>query len=131
MPDERVLLIAERLLGLTSSGRQRWQAVAPPEDADAEWVPAEFGTRLEQGGAVIESRTPEGRYPYRLVLYDLAGAEVGKVESGSDAESWLGDGEADAWEVTLKDLYAAARHTAVDADAALDGMLEELQRRAK
>ena len=121
--------IAERLLGLTAAGKQRWQAVARPDDVDDDWQPAEFGTRLEQGGATIASRRPEGRYPYSLTLYDLGGVEVGELETGSDAESWLGDGEADAWEITLRDLYAAARGSAVDVDAALDGMLEELRRR--
>ena len=129
MPDERVLDIAERLLALTTAGRQRWTAVAAPEEADDDWQPNEFATRMEQGGAVVGSRAPDGRYPYSLTLYDLAGVEIGRLETGSDAESWLGDGRADAWEVTLCDLYAAARDSAVDVDAALDGMLAELQRR--
>ena len=129
MPDDRVLAIAARLLQLTTAELQRWQAVAPPEDAEPEWMPAEFGTRMELGGAVISSRAPEGRYPYDFALYDLAGVEVGRLETGSDADSWFGDGEADAWEVVLQDLYAAARASAVDVDAALDGMLSELQRR--
>lgn len=129
MADARVQSIAEHLLGITKSGKQRWLAVAPSKDAPQDWQPAEFATRLEQGGAAIESRKAEGRYPYKLSLFDLSGAEVGSLETGSDAESWLGDGEADAWEITLCDLYAAARGTAVDTDAALDGMLSELQRR--
>ena len=59
----------------------------------------------------------------------VGGADVASVETGEDAEQWLGDREADPWETVLHDLYAAAREAAVDADATLDSVLDELRKR--
>ena len=118
MPDERLVRIAERLLALTTEGKLRWQ---PAESG--------FSTRLASGSATVGAATAEGRYPYELRLQDGARGEVGRLVTGDDAELWLGDREADPWEATLHDLYAAARRSAVDADAAIAAMLDELERR--
>lgn len=125
MPDERLLTIAQRLLALTGDAKLRWQPAGKPEDGPA----STFMTRLASGSAAITAATPQGRYPYELRLLDTARSEVGRVVTGDDAELWLGDREAEPWEVTLKDLYAAARGSAVDSDAALNAMLAELERR--
>jgi hypothetical protein len=81
------------------------------------------------GTLTISSDKPEGRYPYTLRVKAAGGAEVAQLESGQDAELWLGDREAEPWETTLHDLYAAARASTVDADAALDAILDELRPR--
>ncbi len=121
MPDERLVSIARRLQALTAEGKLRWQPVR--EDAAA------FAARLGTGSATIRAADPQGRYPYRLELHDVHGAGVGALETGQDAERWLGDREADPWEVAVRDLYAAARGSAVKPDAALDAILDELENR--
>ena len=122
MPDDRLVTIAQRLLTLTREGKLRWQPGGKPGDGPA----ASFGARLASGTAVVASSDPEGRYPYTLKLLDPHGAELGHLETGEDAERWLGDGEADPWEQTVCGLYAAARGVA---GGALDAMLTELENR--
>ena len=125
MPDDRLLAIAHRLLALTQEGKLRWQPTGNPADGPA----ASFGARLGSGSAVVGSSDPDGRYPYTLRLLDVHGSELGLLETGEDAERWLGDGEADPWEQTVCRLYAAAREGAVGSDSALDTILSELENR--
>lgn len=123
------MTIAGRLLALTRAGRQRWQATPRPGDAGEEWQPREFLTSLEHGTALISSRQPEGHFPYVLRVVGPGGQEAARLETGQDAESWLGDREADAWEQQLAGLYAAAREATLHSDAALDAILAELAAR--
>ena len=131
MPDDRLVAIAERLLGLTRSGRLRWQAPARPRDAEEGWLPRAFSTRLPKGTVVIESEDPEGRYPYVLRVLDTVGQEVGRLETGHDAERFLGDGQADPWEQTIHELYAEARKSAVNPEVVLDALIEALDQWAE
>ncbi len=126
VPEERLLKIAERLLELTRSGRLRWQPPGRPKDADEDWQPRMFTTRLPKGAVSVESAAPEGRYPYLLRVQDAVGQEVARLETGQDAEKFLGDREADAWEVRLRDVYAEARRSAVNPEVVLDSLLEAL-----
>jgi hypothetical protein len=126
MPHDRLVAIADRLLDLTRSGRLRWQAPARPRDAEDGWESRSFATRLPKGTVVVESAAAEGRYPYGFRVLDTAGAEVGRLETGQDAERFLGDGEADPWELTIHDLYAEARKSAVNPEAVLDSLIEAL-----
>ena len=131
MPDDRLLKIAERLLELTRSGRLRWQPPGRPKDADDDWQPRTFSTRLPKGAVSVESAAPEGRYPYLLRVQDAVGQEVARLETGQDAEKFLGDREADAWEVILHDVYAEARRSAVNPEVVLDSLLEALDQWAE
>ena len=126
MPDDRLLKIAERLLELTRSGRLRWQPAGRPKEAEDDWQPSTFSTRLPKGAVTIESADPAGRYPYLLRVQDAVGQEVSRLETGQDAERFLGDREADAWEASLHDLYAEARRSAVNPEAVLDALIEAL-----
>ena len=125
MPDDRLVAITERLLALTKEGKLRWQPAGKPGEGPA----SSFGARLASGTAVVASSDPDGRYPYSLRIFDDHGADLGRLETGEDAERWLGDGEADPWEQTVCGLYAAARGVAVAPEAALDAMLNELKSR--
>ena len=131
MPDDRLLKIAERLLELTRSGRLRWQPPARPKEAEEDWQPRTFSTRLPKGAVTVESGAPEGRYPYLLRVQDAVGQEVARLETGQDAEKFLGDREADAWEVTLRDVYAEARKSAVNPEVVLDALIEALDQWAE
>jgi hypothetical protein len=128
-PDPRLVTIGGRLLALTRAGRQRWQATPRPGDTGDEWQPREFQTGLEHGTALIASRDPEGHFPYVLRIVDPMGQEAARLETGQDAESWLGDREADAWEQGLADLYATAREATLHSEAAVDAILSELAAR--
>lgn len=126
-PDQRLATIAARLLERTVAGRQRWQAAPRPSDAAADWKPREFQTRLEHGTALTSSAAPEGRFPYALRVIDPLGHEAGRLATGEDAEAWLGDREAEGWERTLADLYAAVRKSTLHSDEAVDAILAELE----
>lgn len=126
MPQERLVTIASRLLDITKSGKLRWQPASRPKDADEGWQPASFSTRLPKGAVTVHSEDPEGRYPYELRVLDTAGQEVARLETGQDAERFLGDGEADPWEQTVRDLYAEARRSAVQPEVVLDAVIEAL-----
>jgi hypothetical protein len=126
LPDDRLLKIAERLLELTGSGRLRWQPSGRPEEGEENWQPRTFGTRLPKGSVTVESADPAGHYPFVLRVQDAIGQEVARMETGQDAEKFLGDREADPWEATLHDLYAAARKSAVDPEVVLDSLIEAL-----
>lgn len=126
MPRDRLITIADRLLGLTRGGRLRWQPAARPKDADETWQPSSFSTRLPKGAVVIESSAPAGRYPYLIRALDTAGQEVARLETGQDAERFLGDREADPWERTVADLYAEAKRSAVNPEVVLDALIEAL-----
>ena len=126
MPDDRLLKIAQRLLELTRSGRLRWQPAPRPKEAEDDWQPQAFGTRLPKGSVSVESSSPEGRYPYVLRVQDAVGQEVARLETGHDAEKFLGDREADAWEAMLHDVYAEARKSAVNPEVVLDSLIEAL-----
>ena len=129
MADDRLQDLATRLLDLTRADKARWAAEAAPEDAPEDWQPRSFTTAVADATVTIASERPEGRYPYSLRVSGVGGADVASVETGEDAEQWLGDREADPWETVLHDLYAAAREAAVDADATLDSVLDELRKR--
>ena len=130
VPDPRLTAATTSLAELTRSGKLRWAPVPPAKgDPDGESQARAFTTRLTSGAAVVSSAKPEGRYPYELRLTDPAGTEIGRLETGQDAEQWLGDREADPWEQAVCELYGAARAAAVRPDAALDAMLEELEGR--
>ena len=131
MPEQRLLTIADRLLELTRAGRLRWQPPARPRDAQEDWQPRSFSTRLPKGTVVIESDAPEGRYPYLLRVQDAVGQEVSRLETGHDAERFLGDREADPWEAKLHDLYAEARRSAVNPEVVLDALIEALDQWAE
>jgi hypothetical protein len=131
MPQDRLIAIADRLLGLTRSGRLRWQAPARPRDAGDDWQPRSFSTRLPKGTVVVESEDPDGRYPYLMRVQDTVGQEVARLETGQDAERFLGDREADAWEQTVHDLYAEARKSAVNPEVVLDALIEALDQWAE
>lgn len=131
MPDDRLLAIADRLLGLTRSGRLRWQPPVRPRDAEEGWRPRSFSTRLPKGSVILESENAEGRYPYVLQVLDSIGQEVGRLETGQDAERFLGDREADAWEQTIHELYAEARRSAVNPEVVLDSLIEALDQWAE
>ena len=131
MPDDRLLKIAQRLLELTRSGRLRWQPATRPKDAGEDWQPRVFSTRLPKGAVSVESAAVEGRYPYVLRVQDAVGQEVARLETGQDAEKFLGDREADAWEATLHDVYAEARRSAVNPEVVLDALLEALDQWAE
>jgi hypothetical protein len=126
MPHDRLVTIAQRLLDLTKAGRLRWQPMARPEGEEGEWQSSEFATRLPKGTVVVDSADAQGRYPYGMKVLDTAGAEVARLETGQDAERFLGDGEADPWEVTIHDLYAEARRSAVNPEVVLDAVIEAL-----
>jgi hypothetical protein len=126
MPHDRLVTIAQRLLDLTKAGRLRWQPMARPEGEEGEWQSSEFATRLPKGTVVVDSADAPGRYPYGMKVLDTAGAEVARLETGQDAERFLGDGEADPWEVTIHDLYAEARRSAVNPEVVLDAVIEAL-----
>jgi hypothetical protein len=130
VPDERLTSATLRLAELTRSGKLRWAPVAPSEDEqEGEPQASAFTTRLTSGAAVVSSAKPEGRYPYELRLTDASGMLIGRLETGQDAEQWLGDREAEPWEMALHDLYAIVRNAAVHADASLEAILSELDRR--
>lgn len=129
MPDPRLVTAASRLLELTRAGKLRWAPEVPPKDAPGDWRPAAFSTQVAEGTLTIASDRSEGRYPYELRVTGPGGADLGRLESGQDAELWLGDREAEPWETTLHDLYAAARDSTVNADATLDAILDELGER--
>ncbi len=131
MTDPRLLTIAERLLELTRSGRLRWQPAARPREAGEDWQPHSFTTRLPKGAVTVESAAPEGRYPYAMRVQDTVGQEVSRLETGQDAEKFLGDREADAWETTLHDVYAEARRSAVNPEVVLDALIEALDQWAE
>ena len=131
MPEDRLLRIAERLLELTRSGRLRWQPSGRPEETEDDWQPRTFATRLPKGAVSVESAAPEGRYPYLLRVQDAVGQEVARLETGQDAEKFLGDREADAWETTLRDVYAEARKSAVNPEVVLDALIEALDQWAE
>jgi hypothetical protein len=126
MPDQRLLTIADRLLELTRSGRLRWQPPTRPKDAAEDWQPRAYSTRLPKGTVVVESEDPEGRYPYVLRVLDAVGQEVSRLETGQDAERFLGDREADAWEQSIHDLFGEARRSAVNPEVVLDSLIEAL-----
>lgn len=126
MSHDRLITIADRLLGITQSGRLRWQPGARPKDAEDGWQPRSFSTRLPKGTVVVESADPDGRFPYSLRVLDTAGQEVARMETGHDAERFLGDGEADPWEQTVADLFAQARKSAVNPEVVLDALIEAL-----
>ena len=126
MPRDRLVAIAERLLDITRSGKLRWQPASRPKDAEDGWQPSSFSTRLPKGAVTIQSEDPQGRYPYELRVLDTAGQEVARLETGQDAERFLGDGEAEAWEQTLHDLYAEALRSAVNPEVVLDALIEAL-----
>ena len=125
------MTIAERLLDLTRSGRLRWQPTARPRDAEEDWQPHTFSTRLPKGTVVVESADPEGRFPYLLRVQDTVGQEVARLETGQDAERFLGDREADAWEQSIHDLYAEAKRSAVNPEVVLDAVIEALDQWAE
>jgi hypothetical protein len=129
MPDQRLVDLASRLLELTRAGKVRWTPEAKPDEAPDEWQAASFSTVVADATVTVTSDSPDGRYPYRLRATGVGGAQVARLETGQDAEQWLGDREADPWESTLRDLYAAAREASVHADATLEAILEELQNR--
>lgn len=131
MPDERLLTIADRLLGLTRSGRLRWQPPTRPKDAAEDWQPRSFSTRLPKGAVVVESGHPDGRYPYVLRVQDTVGQEVARLETGQDAERFLGDREAEAWEQAIHDLYGEAKRSAVNPEVVLDALIEALDQWAE
>lgn len=131
MTDPRLLTIAERLLEVTGAGRLRWQPAPRPKDAADDWQPRSFTTRLPKGAVTVESAAPEGRYPYVMRVQDTVGQEVSRVETGHDAERFLGDREADAWEATIHDLYAQARRSAVNPEVVLDALIEALDQWAE
>lgn len=131
MSDDRVLKIAERLLEVTRSGKLRWQPGTRPKDAGEDWQPSSFGTRLPKGTVLVDSDSPEGRYPYVLRVLDTVGQEVSRLETGQDAERFLGDREADAWEQTVQELYAEARRSAVNPEVVLDALIEALDQWAE
>ena len=116
--DERLIDIARRLTELTRDGKLRWQGSG-----------TEYGTSLQSGKVVVTANRPEGRYPYVLRVSDRTGTEVGAVETGQDAEQFLGDGEAEPWEVAICELYAAARESADARSAGIEAILAELARR--
>jgi hypothetical protein len=124
--DERLVTIAARLLERTTAGRQRWQATPRPKDAP-DGPPREFQTRLEHGTAVISSAHAEGRFPYVLRIIDPMGVEAAHLETGEDAESWLGDREAEGWEDSLAKLYAAIRDSTLHSDTSVDAILRDLE----
>ena len=126
MPEDRLLKIADRLLELTRSGRLRWQPAARPKEAGEDWQPSTFGTRLPKGAVTVESDDPAGRYPYLMRVQDAVGQEVSRLQTGHDAEKFLGDREADPWEVTLRELYGEARKSAVNPEVVLDSLIEAL-----
>jgi hypothetical protein len=131
MPQERLVAIADRLLVVTRSGRLRWQPQARPKDAEEGWQPRSFSTRLPKGTVVVESEDPEGRYPYVLRVQDTVGQEVARMETGQDAERFLGDREAEAWEQAVHELYAEARKSAVNPEVVLDALIEALDQWAE
>ena len=126
MSDERLLTIAARLLDLTRTGKLRWQPPARPKDAPEDWQARSFTTRLPKGTVVVESADPEGRYPYVLRVQDTVGQEVARLETGQDAERFLGDREADDWEQSIHDLFAEAKRSAVNPEVVLDALIEAL-----
>jgi hypothetical protein len=126
MPHERLVTIAERLLQITRSGRLRWQPGPRPKDAEDGWQPRSFSTRLPKGTVVVESDEPQGRYPYVLRVLDTVGQEVARLETGQDAERFLGDREADPWEQSVHDLYAEAKRSSVNPEVVLDALIEAL-----
>ena len=129
MADDRLHAVATRLLELTRSDKARWAAEPAPDDAPEDWQPRAFTTAVADATVTIASAKAEGRYPYSLRVSGVGGTDVASIETGEDAEQWLGDREADPWEAVLHDLYAAAREAAVDADATLDAVLDELRKR--
>ena len=131
MPHERLLTIADRLLDLTKGGRLRWQPGVRPKDAEEGWQPRSFSTRLPKGTVVVESADPEGRFPYLLRVQDTVGQEVARLETGQDAERFLGDREADAWEQKVADLYGEAKRSAVNPEVVLDALIEALDQWAE
>ena len=131
MTDQRLLTIADRLLALTKSGRLRWQPAVRPKDATDDWQPHSFTTRLPKGAVAIESDHPDGRYPYVLRVQDTVGQEVARLETGQDAERFLGDREAEPWEQAIHDLYAEAKRSAVNPEVVLDALIEALDQWAE
>jgi hypothetical protein len=127
--DDRLDDLASRLLELTKSDKARWTAEPAPDDAPEDWQPRSFTTAVADATVTIASEKPEGRYPFSLRVSGVGGTDVASIETGEDAEQWLGDREAEPWEAVLHDLYAAAREAAVDADATLDSVLGELRKR--
>jgi hypothetical protein len=131
MPHDRLVTIAGRLLEVTRSGRLRWQPASRPKEPADDWQPRAFSTRLPKGTVVVESESPEGRYPYVLKVQDAVGQEVARLETGQDAERFLGDREADAWEQTVHDLFAEARRSAINPEVVLDALIEALDQWAE
>lgn len=131
MPEERLLKIVDRLLELTRAGRLRWQPPARPKDAPEDWLPRSFATRLPKASVMVESEHPSGRYPYVVRVQDTVGQEVGRLETGQDAERFLGDREADAWEQAVHELYAEAKRSAFAPEVVLDSLIEALDQWAE
>lgn len=106
---------AETLLVRTRSGRMRW---TPSPDLKS------FLFEGSRAVVSIRSNDGDGTWPFVLELIDPALGVVESLMSGW-ASGEYGD-EAQPWNATLDDLYAAARSNALDLEAIMTSLLADV-----
>jgi hypothetical protein len=111
----RLIALARGLVERTVSGQIEWREVVP---ANA------FQLDIPSGAIVIETVDSDESPPYRMTIHNPEGQEVDALEQ--EWEAYEGESYPADWNVTLADLFEAARRNALDIDSVLNGIIQDL-----
>jgi hypothetical protein len=114
--DDKIDLLIRTLLRLTRERQLAWEVGDP-------WRKFTYTVSLPGYSASIFSEDNDGLQPFHLHLLDSEGQPFETIVSERGYE-----GEWDGRSLKLQELYDAARRSALNTDAAIDGFLSELKK---
>jgi len=118
-PNEKMVVLAERLLNRTEHGEVAWEM-------SAKWQGEVFETEIGGQIVTIRARDNDGNHPFQFALWQLekddpfGGATVRRVESIDSMEA-PGNGT-----TILEQLYRIARSSALKINESIDAALAAL-----
>jgi hypothetical protein len=115
--EERVMRLVNRLIHATDRGQIEWAVANETNTA--------FHTSLRSGGLTIRSLDDDGTFPFVVDLFTPDGRLLQSIRTGQPAA----EGSATRpyeWNALWRELYDAARGRALNIDALIDAMIDDV-----
>jgi hypothetical protein len=115
--EERLMLLANRLIAATEKGRVEWTSASETNTA--------FKASQRSGSVLIASDDGDGAYPYTLTVFDEGGRKVESLTTGAYPDVDMGSDPYE-WNDTWRKLYESARGQALKIDSVINAIIDDL-----
>lgn len=121
MNDQRLTEFMESLCESTSGGRVKWQSEGP----------ASFLLGLPSGSVRIRSVDGDGVFPYELTIFDQDGVSLESATTRTQRNpAGTTQPLKSSLNSALRNLYDAARDSALNIDGLIEGILQDIEKGA-